>query len=154
MTANRKYMKKSGIIYTLAILLLLLLGWAFSETYKKYSAKQDQLMTALLETPVQIEENSGLPVTFNLDIPFTTQSPFENWDELHDNTCEEAAIYMVNEFVNGNTEDTIDPTTAEKALLDLVEFQKKLFGFLILFHPMLIFSPRDWNICKVFLISN
>ncbi len=36
-----------------------------------------------------------LPAKINLQVPFTTQSPFSKWDELHEESCEEASLIML-----------------------------------------------------------
>ncbi|OGL66762.1 hypothetical protein A2856_03285 [Candidatus Uhrbacteria bacterium RIFCSPHIGHO2_01_FULL_63_20] len=70
-----------------------------------------------------------LPSAFNLAVPFTPQAPFANWDEVHEETCEEASVYMVERFYGGQPSGLIDARDAEKALLSLVETQRRLFGF-------------------------
>jgi hypothetical protein len=39
-----------------------------------------------------------LPEKVLLDVPFTVQAPFANWDALHEETCEEASLMMVRYF--------------------------------------------------------
>ncbi len=56
----------------------------------------------------------------NLDVPFTSQAPFAVWDIVHEDTCEEAAIYMAVEFYAG-VSGVIDPAVADKALLAMVD---------------------------------
>ena len=71
-----------------------------------------------------------LPDKVDLPVPYTPQSPFARWDDTHQETCEEASIYMVDRFYQGKAGGLIDPTTADNGLLALVEYQKnKLFGF-------------------------
>jgi len=72
---------------------------------------------------------SNQPSEFNLAVPFTSQAPLSVWDVVHEDTCEEAVIYMVNEFYEGGPAGKIDPNVAEADLLKIVEFEKVLFGF-------------------------
>ncbi len=74
-------------------------------------------------------EDSQLPVAFNLAVPFTSQAPFANWDEVHEETCEEASVYMVHLFYQGEPEGLVDPQTAEDEIQRIVAFEMSLFGF-------------------------
>jgi hypothetical protein len=68
----------------------------------------------------------NIPKTLNLDVPFTSQAPLANWDEIHEDTCEEAALLMVHRFYeNKPFEDT---QTADNELLALVDFQNVQYG--------------------------
>jgi len=42
-----------------------------------------------------------IPAEKLLDVPFLVQAPFANWDELHQETCEEASLMMVKYFKAG-----------------------------------------------------
>ena len=39
-----------------------------------------------------------LPSKVSIEVPFTSQAPFANWDEYHEEACEEASIIMVKYF--------------------------------------------------------
>jgi hypothetical protein len=80
-------------------------------------------------TPLSDSPLSSLPPVFNLAVPFTSQAPYANWDEVHEDTCEEAALYMVDEFYKGTPVGQITAAVAEAELLKIVEFEKVLFGF-------------------------
>lgn len=66
---------------------------------------------------------------WNLAVPWTTQAPFANWDETHEDTCEEASVYMAYLYFEGYPEGLVDPTTADEALLEMVRQQNEYFGF-------------------------
>jgi hypothetical protein len=70
----------------------------------------------------------SVPDEFNLDVPFTSQAPFAVWDEVHQETCEEASAYMVAAYYAGVT-GRIDPETADKELLRLVALERERFGY-------------------------
>ncbi len=59
-------------------------------------------------------------VSKNLAVPFTSQAPFAVWDIVHEDTCEEAAIYMAVQYFEGMT-GVIDPAVADKTLLAMVD---------------------------------
>lgn len=57
-----------------------------------------------------------------LPVPFTPQAPFANWDALHEEACEEAAILMVVHFLNGTP---LNPEIAERAIQDLTTWERQ-----------------------------
>lgn len=78
----------------------------------------------------------SLAVKVNLDVPFTAQAPFANWDEVHEETCEEASLLMAKWYVEGKKGEAvgeysnrIPQQTAEDALLAMVEWQNRTFGY-------------------------
>lgn len=73
--------------------------------------------------------SASLPKEFNLAVPFTSQAPLSVWDLVHEDTCEEAAIYMIHRFYEGDSAGKIEVNVAEAELLKIVEFEKALFGF-------------------------
>lgn len=70
----------------------------------------------VIETPVTSK---------NLAVPFTSQAPFAVWDVVHEDTCEEAAIYMAVQYFEG-VAGVIDPTVADTALLAMVDMETKM----------------------------
>ncbi len=76
-------------------------------------------------TPTETE----LPDELNLAVPWTPQAPFANWDEVHEETCEEASIYMVHLFFEGEPAGLVDPAMVDAVLLDMVEEEKEKFGY-------------------------
>jgi hypothetical protein len=56
-------------------------------------------VTTSKKTPVTPPvATKSLPAEVLLDVPFTVQAPFANWDALHQETCEEASLMMVRYF--------------------------------------------------------
>lgn len=77
----------------------------------------------------------ALAARVNLDVPFTTQAPTANWDEVHEETCEEAASLMAQWYVLGKqgTKDAtyqnkIPADQAERAYSSMIEWQNTAFG--------------------------
>ena len=70
---------------------------------------------------------TSLPPSINLGVPFTPQAPFANWDEVHEEACEEASLLMVARYKKGGTIDS--PSDAEQELFKLVDFENKIFGY-------------------------
>jgi len=96
---------------------------SFSEPFIPDEAE----VSSVIVTP--IAPLSNIPSAFNLAVPFTSQAPLANWDVVHEDTCEEAAIYMVNAFYESWPAGKIDPEKADADILKIVEFEKVLFGF-------------------------
>ncbi len=67
--------------------------------------------------------------TVLLSVPFTSQAPTANWDELHNEACEEASVIMAAAYFNGDRQTTIPAETVETQIASLTEWQKKTFGY-------------------------
>jgi hypothetical protein len=46
-----------------------------------------------------------------LDVPFAPQSPYANWDALHEEACEEMSLIMVHHFLAGTPLSSADAET-------------------------------------------
>lgn len=68
-----------------------------------------------------------LPTDVNLDVPFTSQAPYSNWNEPYQNACEEASSIMVNAFYQGQT-GVIAKADADAAILKLVAYENATYG--------------------------
>ena len=77
----------------------------------------------------EVVEVDGLPLSINLAVPFTPQAPNGVWGEPYQEACEEASVYMVERYFEGEPEGLIDASVADEALLSIVEFETELFGF-------------------------
>ena len=66
-----------------------------------------------------------IPDEFNLEVPFTTQAPYANWDEQHNESCEEAAALIVHYWWQ---DKTFTKDIAEEELQNLVDFQIDHYG--------------------------
>lgn len=66
------------------------------------------------------EGSDRIPSSFNLAVPFTSQAPFGVWDEMHEDTCEEASYYMVDMFYAGSKAEVLDATEVDRVLTDMV----------------------------------
>lgn len=50
---------------------------------------------------VSTPPSETLRAAVNWDVPFTSQAPLANWDELHQEACEEASVLMVMRYFQG-----------------------------------------------------
>lgn len=74
-----------------------------------------------------LEDAGPLPSQVNLDVPFTSQAPFGNWDLPYQEACEEASLLMVDAFYETRT-DNISPQIAKQVIDDMVAYENKTFG--------------------------
>lgn len=61
-------------------------------------------------------------------VPFTPQAPYANWDDLHNDACEEASVLMVRRYFDGQRGGRLDPADADEEIYDIVEWQKANLG--------------------------
>lgn len=73
------------------------------------------------------QQNADIPKELKLAVPFTSQAPTANWDELHNEACEEASIIMANAYYNDVT--SLPAATVEKEIAKMTEYQQKEFGY-------------------------
>ncbi|MFH1367255.1 MAG: C39 family peptidase [Patescibacteria group bacterium] len=67
-----------------------------------------------------------LPSEFNLVVPFTTQSPFAEWTEQDNESCEEAAILTVHYYWQ---KKTFTKQIAKDELQKIVDYEMAHLGF-------------------------
>lgn len=80
----------------------------------------------IIEGKINKQEESSAPVipdSVLLEVPFTSQAPFQKWDALHEDACEEASLLMLKYFTDGKK--SITKEQAEKEIQDLIAFEKK-----------------------------
>lgn len=81
----------------------------------------------VLPTTLSLTQENDLPYEFNLDVPFTSQAPHKEWDEVYDEACEEAAVLMVHYFYNDKYFS--GPDEADEEILKFIDFEKEFLGF-------------------------
>ncbi|MBT5808408.1 hypothetical protein HOI18_04015 [Candidatus Uhrbacteria bacterium] len=94
----------------------------------------EEVVEDLIEEDVVVDElveaeEFVLPLSINLAVPFTSQAPHANWDYPYKETCEEASVYMVHRYFEGEPEGMIDAQKADDAILKIVAFEEGLFGY-------------------------
>lgn len=63
-----------------------------------------------------------------LPIPFTSQAPYANWGQPYQESCEEASMLMVAEYLGGNTRLRLTAAYANRQILKLVAWEKRRYG--------------------------
>jgi hypothetical protein len=99
-----------------------------SESINNNLSNSNQTANINADTPEPVsEEVTTPPQTLQLDVPFTSQAPTANWDELHNEACEEASIIMSYAYFNNIT--SLPPVIVEKEITKLTDWQKKNYGY-------------------------
>ncbi|MBU2566484.1 C39 family peptidase [Patescibacteria group bacterium] len=100
-------------------------GMATSEHFVLESSPQNTQPKTEPVDPLAVEVQ--IPTELNLDVPWMSQAPNSNWDYPYQEACEEASMIMVDRFYKKQT-GRIDPDDADKAILDLVDYEKESLG--------------------------
>ena len=74
-----------------------------------------------------LEAKQGLPDEINLDVPFTSQAPTQNWDMPFQEACEEASALMIDAYYQGKS-GVLPKTEMEEQIKKLVAYQVKTIG--------------------------
>ncbi len=123
------------ILFLFSILLIVgslvyrsyLLGTPTDKNFKEYVLDNKNDNTNTIEnqnnanTPTVAQK--PLPDKILINMPFTTQSPFANWDELHEEACEEASLIMLRHYKNNTAIESKEK--AEEEILELVNFENE-----------------------------
>ena len=68
-------------------------------------------------------------MTLLLTVPFTPQAPTGNWDQLHNEACEEASAIMVAAYFSSDTRLKLPATEVENQLTALTNWEQNNFGY-------------------------
>ena len=70
-----------------------------------------------------------LPTSVLVKVPFTSQSPFNQWGagNVHEEYCEAAALLMVGDFFKGDSRSKIPPAEADGAMGQIVSVERRMF---------------------------
>ncbi|MDZ7798106.1 MAG: C39 family peptidase [Patescibacteria group bacterium] len=74
----------------------------------------------------QAPEPVVLPDEFNLNVPFTTQSPYAEWTEQDNESCEEAALLITHYYWQ---DKAFTKEIAKQELQKIVDFEMDYFGY-------------------------
>lgn len=137
---------KKWLLVILTIIFFLLIGYIFhKDLYKGNSEKSDSNQTETSTPQTNTPDNKAEPTkpkpqaeqpkpsstptssTVKLKVPFTAQAPTANWDELHNEACEEASAIMAYAYFNNIT--SLPPAVVEEEIQKLTEWQKENYGY-------------------------
>ncbi|MBI2639733.1 MAG: C39 family peptidase [Candidatus Sungbacteria bacterium] len=94
--------------------------WGENSTDKKISAEQQP------KVPVPSQNAAVLPEKLLLDVPFSSQAPYGNWDQPWQDACEETSVLMAVAWARGFE---LTPAFAAEEILKQVQFEERVFGY-------------------------
>lgn len=132
------YNKSKIIIIIIAVILTITALFYINQKYPEPTTinyqYQRKKFVKLEELPKpQIDNNLDSkilnPKSLNLLVPFTPQAPTANWDQLHNEACEEASAIMAAAYFSSSTYATLPAVEVEKEITKLTDWQQKTFGY-------------------------
>lgn len=84
---------------------------------------------SVISSPSPTQTSTTNPATLSLKVPFTPQAPTGNWDQLHNDACEEASAIMVSAYFSGDTRTKIPSTEVEDKITVLTNWEQTRFGY-------------------------
>jgi len=124
-------------LWILVILLLMVLSTGGFINYKYFHHQSElkvdnQIPTSVLsptispQTSVPKSTESPLPASYIIEnFPFQSQAPLGDWDELHDEACEEAALILVNYYLN---QKPLNAEIMDAEIQKMVAWEVETFG--------------------------
>jgi hypothetical protein len=76
-------------------------------------------------SPEEQETTSPIPNFVNNHMAFISQAPLANWDALHEEACEEAALLIGHYYLSGK--ESVSPKDAEKDIQELSAYTKTVY---------------------------
>lgn len=129
-------MKNKSLVYILLAILFAALGIAATiyvlGTQDKPKAvvgeesKPEEVATEEVAEEEKEEEVVIKPSAL-LSVPYTVQAPEQSWN-IHEESCEEAAVLMAHYYLTGSKLSVIPADTASNAMLKMKSWQKKHYG--------------------------
>lgn len=108
-TKLNPYKKRAFLWLTLGIIIFLTASavsayffWPRTEQKPDSQVLVEPPPETLVEAPKVVETPviTPLPATYDISVPYAAQAPFSNW-AVHEESCEEAALYMYKAFLDG-----------------------------------------------------
>ena len=82
---------------------------------------------AVIDIKPEVIQKPTIQEQAQLNVPYTVQAPLVNWN-IHEESCEEAALLMTHYYLSGNQIDVIPPTTANQELINMVAWENTNYG--------------------------
>ncbi len=116
----------------LTILFFLLVGYVVQKNLyqsRSYITHPKMGLPIVPPDPIPPQESNTteLPRTAQLSVPFTPQAPTANWDELHNESCEEASSIMAHAFFTNIS--SLPAEYVESELTALTAWEDTQFGY-------------------------
>ena len=117
---------EKNVISAAILFVLILIGAGFYSSKKESSPAAG--LTDFKNSVGEKAEKSepALPEKIMLEVPFTSQSPLGNWQDVREqNGCEEAALLMVIAWARG---ESISPEAAAREIQNMSDYHLKAHG--------------------------
>lgn len=129
-------MKKTNIIVSVLVVVAIIGGVFLYERpssdipgYTQTPTSSARPGTSSSPKPSTTQTSTTTPATLSLKVPFTPQAPTGNWDQLHNEACEEASAIMAEAYFSGDTRTKIPATEVESQITALVNWEQARFGY-------------------------
>lgn len=135
---NTRTAKKNSIIFLVVLAVVIAAGLIYrvrqQEDVQSTDTQVGFLSPEEVTEPVETEsqdnkQEAEIKPSVLLPVPFTPQAPSANWDELHNEACEEASVLMADAYFKGNHASKLSVAYAEGEISKLTEWQKKNLGY-------------------------
>lgn len=108
------------------VIMWIFLIW-YSRTADVQKVSPDNQPPQTDELNINEEADAVDEKLIHYDVPFTTQAPFGNWDDIRQqNACEEASMLMAMLYVRG---ENMSPREAFEEILKIDSFEKETYGY-------------------------
>ena len=129
---------KKFLIPILAVFTATAVGWVLHHQYSNAAAQHESITAILVPTvptpAVSATVNSVaadvpplvttiIPSQMQLSVPYTLQAPYNKWDALHEDACEETSLIMIKHYLNHTPISS--PAQADHEIIDLLTWEQQ-----------------------------
>lgn len=84
--------------------------------------KEDAIASKNNEAAEEESDSKMVMEKVLLDVPFIIQAPDGNWDNTHEEACEEASLIMIKNFID---KKSISTSSGDSQMLDMIDWETK-----------------------------
>jgi len=103
------------------VLLLLVAAPVYGLLQSVATAQEVTQQEVVLPLESSEKSSTPLPEKIYLEVPFLVQAPFANWDDLHENACEETSLIMLRHYLDGTT--IASQAEGDREIKELIAFE-------------------------------
>lgn len=130
MTNQGRSFLKSFLLFVLVVIVVGVGIWRYLNRTEEPANLAPTAVTYDTPSKVEenkVEENKPIPSSLLVKVPFTPQAPTANWDELHNEACEEASIIMA--YAYFAQLKSLPPEKVEQEITKLTKWQSDNYGY-------------------------
>lgn len=120
---NRKYLLLTGFLI-ITVLAVSFLAYSIAKAPQNKTIEIN-VTDSKPETPAKEEKPKAIPASYDLKVPYTVQAPNASW-QIHEESCEEAALLMYHYFLTGKAfgnKNIIPAQTADREMRAMKTWQ-------------------------------